>query len=176
MQLNTELTKTNASDASEITEAVTSESILRKHKDAILTAAFIGAVALSMTEFDAVKNDIVQNAEWIGPAIGATEAVAWSGAGMMLVSTGNKLGNPFTVRKRLNAIKDKLSASTLYRAGSYTCLTGALGTSGLITAETFKDLPPSSWPLALGTAAVSTAMAVPFVKIARRGKNGAREL
>lgn len=151
------------------------ESWVSKHKKYLLTAAFAGAAALSLTEFNTVLHDVEQNAEWLGSAIGTTEAVAWSGAGMMLVSTGNKLGNPLTVKKRLNEIKDKLSASRLYRSGAYLSLGGAIGTSSLIIAETVRELPVSSWPLALGTAAVSTAVALPSAKIARRREQGEEE-
>ncbi|HET9850203.1 MAG TPA: hypothetical protein VFP35_01080 [Candidatus Saccharimonadales bacterium] len=156
------------SPADELVADQSSDSLLGRYRNTIFTVAFVGAAALTFNELGPIKHDLEETARWTVPAIASSESVATAGLAAMIASTGNKIGNPLTLRKRLNQLKDRLGGSSLYRIGAYLNLAGAAGTSSVITAETLKDFPPTVWPLALGVAGLSTALSLPFFRIARR--------
>lgn len=127
-----------------------SKSWLHRNRISIGLACFAAAGAASLIyshELDNTVHDIESHAE-IGLVIPITEAAAWIGAGMMVMSAGSKIGNPLTIKPRLKELRDDLSDNHLYRAGWLLGAAGAVGTAAVVAGGAIADLPPSSWPLA----------------------------
>ncbi len=145
------------------------ENWLTRNKNKLGVATFIGLAALTLAELGEVKNDIAESAHWTVPAIAGAETVATAGLAAMIASTGNKIGNPLSIRKRLTELhlKNKLSNSRTFRIGAYLNLAGATGTGGVIATETVASFPVSAWPASLGVAGLSVALSAPFYRIAR---------
>lgn len=134
---------------------------LAKHKVGaglgILAVGAAASVAPQMAETAAAIGD---NAAWAVPSLVATE-LAWNtGAGIMLASAGKKIGNPFTLHSRIGELLSSVSKSKVFRAGLGINIVGELGTAGILTAGSIAELPPSSWPLTIGGAAVLMAPGV----------------
>lgn len=146
---------------------IAKENWLRRHKSKLGVAAFIGAAALTFNELGPIKDQIEESAQWTVPALITSESIATAGLAAMVASTGNKIGNPLTFRKRIKEFTGKLSNSSLYRSGAYMNLAGAVSTSAIVAAETVNELPVNAWPLGLGVAGLSTALSLPFYRLAR---------
>lgn len=126
--------------------------------------AISGAYLVSHpSEVVQTKNEVIREVSFVYEILPATEACAWVGAGMMLVSAGKVIGNPLTVKRRLSAMRSELHDNNLYRAGWVLGALGAIGTSTTIAVGSVATLPEASWPLAFGVSAASiTFSTIPF--------------
>ena len=143
------------------------KSWLERNKKRIFIGGYLGAVALTLNELGPLKDQVAESAHWTVPAIIASETIATTGLAAMVAATGSKVGNPFTFRQRIKGFQGKLTNSSMFRAGAYMNLAGAAGTSAVIAGESISDFPVSAWPASLGVAGLSTALSLPFYKIAR---------
>lgn len=134
---------------------------LSKHKIGVaLGFVAVGAVATVAPHMAETAEAITENAHWAVPALVTTE-LAWnSGAMMMLASAGRRIGNPFTLHSRVGDLLSSVSKSKLFRTGLGVNIAGEIGTAGILTAGSIAELPPSSWPLTIGGAAVLMAPGV----------------
>jgi hypothetical protein len=154
---------------------------LRRNKGRLGVAAFGIAAAASFihpNNFDAILHDIEDHAPIAATIFPITEGAAWTGAGLMLASAGHKIGNPFTIKKRLGQIRTELSDNRLYRTAWALGAVGAMGTSVTIAVGAVTGLPESSWPIAFGVSAASIAVStIPFkpIKSNRNESNGGNE-
>lgn len=138
--------------------------IKRNWKGVVGGSAFVAAAAISVSQFSKVEHAIEKDAPAAIPAFAVTEGAAWGGAALILASNGKKIGNPLTVKKRLNEIKSNLERNKLYKTGLTINILGAIGTSTVLTAGAVTSAPESSWPLAFGVAAASLGFSgIPWV-------------
>lgn len=156
--------------------SVEDASWLQRHRLALGIAGIALAGALSITQFDKTVGDIEDAAHWAVPALLTTETAAWGGAAIMLLSAGKKLGNPFTVKKRLTQIVSELEDNISYKTGFAINVTGAAGTSIVIAAGALTSLPATSWPLAAGAAGASLAFsALPLRNAGKKNTGSTKE-
>lgn len=167
-------------DVSEATQSRITEiedaTWFKRHRLGLGIAGVALAGALSVTQFDKTVGDVENAAHWAVPALFTTETAAWSGAALMLLSAGKKLGNPLTVKKRLTQIASELEANTPYKTGFAINVSGAAGTSVVIMAGALTSLPATSWPLAAGAAGASLAFsALPLKNAGKKNAGNAKE-
>lgn len=155
---------------------VNNPSWLKRNRLTLGIAGIAIAGALSITQFDKTVTDIEKAAHWAIPSLVVSESFAWGGAALMLLSAGNKIGNPFTVKKRLTDIASKLEDNSLLKKGFTLNVAGAAGTSAVIAAGALTSLPATSWPLAAGAATASLAFsALPLKGTINRSKTSPKE-
>jgi len=143
-----------------------------RHRTKLALGGLVLAGGLSLTQFNQVADEVKDNAKWVVPAIATAEVLAWGGAGIMLASAGRKVGNPLTVKSRLNEVRAELNDSTLYRAGWGVGAIGAVGTAGVVSGATLAYLPTTSWPLAIGVSAASLGLStIPFKPAKKNQEN-----
>ncbi|MEO8105023.1 MAG: hypothetical protein ABI602_01670 [Candidatus Saccharibacteria bacterium] len=125
--------------------------------------AIAGAVSVGFShDINNTVDDVKSHAR-IGYVFPITEGAAWAGAGLMLLSAGSKIGNPLTVKKRLEAVRTELEDNQLYKTGWALGALGAVGTSSVIAVGAVSVLPESSWPLAFAASATSLVVStIPF--------------
>lgn len=115
----------------------------------------VGSASLTVAS-DSVgeaKEAIVEAAPWVGVGIATSEIMFVAGGAIMVGSVGEKLGNPFTLKRRLPEIVVKAGDSKVFRAGLAINTIGAFGDAGVIAAGTFKEMPVEAWGVA-GLAAI----------------------
>ncbi|MBX4201813.1 hypothetical protein KW803_02880 [Candidatus Saccharibacteria bacterium] len=166
---NPQINDSEHEEANQLAETSTNdESWLLANKFRVAAVgAYLGAVALTYNQLGEVKDQVFESAHWTVPAIVASETIAQAGLAAMVVATGSKVGNPITFKKRIQGFRGKLTNSNMFRTGAYLNLAGAAGTSAVIASEAVAELPQSAWPAALGVAGLSTALSLPFYKVAR---------
>lgn len=134
---------------------------LKRHKlGAGVGIVAVGAAATVAPHMAETAHAIGDNATWAIPTLIATEAAWNSGAAMMLVSAGKKIGNPLTLHSRIGELLSSVGKSKLFKAGLGVNIVGELGTASVLTAGSIAELPPQSWPLTIGGAAVLMAPGV----------------
>lgn len=140
-------------------------SWLRRNRVSLGLAGFAVAGVASVIfshQLGKTVHDLESHAK-VGLAIPATEAAAWTGAGLMVASAGKKVGNPLTIKPRLKELRSELNDNRLYRAGWSLGAVGAIGTAAVVAGAAVTELPPSSWPLAAAVSATSiTFSTIPF--------------
>lgn len=119
-----------------------------------------GAVTLALSPWDKLEHDVESAAPWVGGGIVATEALWIGGAAIALGASGQKIGNPFTIKKRFGEVKESLKSSRVVETGVTVNTAGALGTAGFIMAGAVAALPVETWPGAVGIAALDMASTV----------------
>ena len=156
------------------------ENWLKKHRLGLGIAGLVlaGAVSVGYShDLNRTVDEIKSHAQ-LGYVFPLTEGAAWAGAGLMLLSAGHKVGNPLTIKNRLQAVRTELEDNRLYKTGWALGAIGAVGTSAVIAGGAVAVLPESSWPLAFGASAASIALStIPFKpaktspnKLSGRGK------
>lgn len=147
---------------SEFTELQTDQEATAEQKNWLLRhkvgvgvgTLIVGGVAIAAPEVAETVSILKDNAAWAAPSLIATEIMWNTGAGMMLASAGKKIGNPLKIRERMGEIISGVSKSKLFRTGLGVNIAGELGTASIITAGSIAELPPSTWPLTIGSAAL----------------------
>jgi uncharacterized membrane protein YbhN (UPF0104 family) len=122
-------------------------SWVKKHKFKLIVgvAATSAAVTLINDPFEETKKDIEEAAPWVAAGVVASEIAFVAGAGMMITSVGDKVGNPLTLKKRTKEIAAKANSSNLFKTGFAVNTAGAVGDFAVISTGVMKELPPSSW-------------------------------
>lgn len=146
---------------------------LKRHKlGAGIGIVAVGAAAAVAPQMAETAHAIGDNAAWAVPTLIATEAAWNSGAAMMLASAGKKIGNPFTLHSRIGELLSSVGKSKLFKAGLGVNIVGEIGTASVLTVGSIAELPPQSWPLTIGGAAVLMAPGVGlWAGIHRANKN-----
>jgi len=138
----------------------------RNYRKFLVGTAFIAAAAYfasSPAQMSKTVSHLESEANIAYEVFPVTEGCAWAGAIMMMASAGKRIGNPFTVKKRLKEVKDELNDNNMFRAGWALGAVGAIGTSATISIGSVVTLPESSWPLAFAVSAASLAFStIPF--------------
>ena len=130
--------------------------IKQNWKKALGISVFAGAAALSFTgQYGKELKTLEKDAPIAGPAIIGTEALAWGGAALIFASAGNKIGNPLTLKSRLEDIRTSLEHNRLYRSGISVNVLGAAGTAAVVGAAAVLTEPVQTWPLAFTVGAAS---------------------
>ena len=127
----------------------------RRHKIGVAVGTLaIGSIAFAAPEVAETATILKQNAPWVVPSLVVTETLWNSGAAMMLASAGKKIGNPLKLHNRIGELISSVSDSRLFRTGLGTNVIGELGTASIISAGSIAELPPSTWPLTIGSSAL----------------------
>lgn len=119
----------------------------RKTKLAIGAAAASALVTLTINPLEDLKEDVMEAAPWVGGGVAASELAFVVGAGMMVASVGEKVGNPLKIKGRIPEIAQKANSSILFKAGFVLNTTGAVGDFAVISAGVLKDMPVESYPM-----------------------------
>jgi hypothetical protein len=136
---------------------------IKSHKLKLLVgvAATSAAVTLINDPFAETKENVMEAAPWVAAGVVASEALFIAGAGMMLASVGEEIGNPLTMKKRTKDIARKANNSVLFKTGFVTNTVGAVGDFVVLSTGVMKELPPSAWGvLTLTLADLSLTVAV----------------
>lgn len=94
------------------------------------------------------KDAVVEAAPWVAGGVGVSEAMFIGGAAMMVMSAGEKVGNPLKLKGRLPEIVVKAGDSNTFRAGMAINTVGAFGDAAVIAAGTFHAMPVEAWGIA----------------------------
>ena len=131
-------------------------SWLKQHWRALLGAGvFVASATISLTQFNQVERAIDKDLPFAVPSLIGTELTAWTGAAMIFGSAGNKIGNPLTLKSRLEQVKDQLNHNRMYNYGLAINILGATGTSAVVAIGAVTSAPIESWPLAFSIAGAS---------------------
>lgn len=123
---------------------------------AALTAALIAA-----PHAIEAKDAIVDNLAWAAPVLITSEAAWNTGAALMLIAAGKKIGNPLKLHSRFKEVSSEFGTvveKPLFKAGMITNIAGELGTASILIGGSIAELPVGTWPLTIGT---SVALAAP---------------
>lgn len=147
-------TDVQLADASPESEEAKKNWFLRHKVGVAAGTLVVGAAAVAAPEVAETAAILKENAAWAVPSLIVTEALWNSGAVMMLASAGRKIGNPLKLHQRIGELISSTSRSKLFRTGLATNVVGEIGTAGIITAGSIAELPPSTWPMTIGSAAL----------------------
>lgn len=131
-------------------------------KVAIGGAALTAALVAAPHAIEA-KDAIVDNLAWAAPVLITSEAAWNTGAALMLIAAGKKIGNPLKLHSRFKEVSGdfvNVVEKPLFKAGMVTNILGEIGTASILVGGSIAELPPSTWPLTMGTAAALAAPAV----------------
>jgi hypothetical protein len=120
------------------------------------------AGVLAFQNFEETKDAVTDNIAWAAPALVATEAMWNIGATTMLISTGRRVGNPLKLHSRFKEIVTEASDSAAFKAGLGINILGEVGTASILIGGSVAELPPSTWPLTVGS---SVALVAPGVVV-----------
>ncbi|MDQ3123647.1 MAG: hypothetical protein M3Q14_03110 [bacterium] len=116
-----------------------------KYKLALGAAAASAAFTLVADPFEETREAVGDAAPWVAGGVAASEVLFIAGAGMMVASVGDKVGNPLTMKKRMGDIAQKANESNLFKAGFIVNTTGAVGDFVVLSGGVMRELPPTSW-------------------------------
>jgi len=142
-----------------------SPSFLRRHATKLGIGVIAVSAGFSAAHIGETLDDIKQGAKWAVPAGVGTEALWNTGAAIMILSAGKKIGNPLKLKSHLKETASSLRDNKAFRVGSTVNLMGAVGTSAIIAGATFTELPTSLWP---GSLTVATASLAPSLALWRQ--------
>lgn len=140
-------------------------SFLRRHAAKIGVGAIALSAGFSATHIGQTLDDIKQGAKWAIPLGVCTEALWNTGAAIMILSAGKKIGNPLKLKSHLKETASSLRDNKAFKVGSAVNLIGAVGTSAIIAGATVTELPTSLWP---GSLTVATASLAPSIALWRQ--------
>ena len=127
-------------------------------KKLLIGTLAVGAGALGFSQASDTIDALKENANWLAPSLITTE-LAWNvGAGMVIVSAGQKIGNILKIREKFKQSFTEARKTGLFKTGRYINLFGEVGTFSIASAGSVATLPPSAWPLSIGAL---TALAAP---------------
>jgi hypothetical protein len=134
-------------EPTEVRSAPEKRGWLARHKTKILLgiAATSLAVTLATDKMSEVQEEVVESAPWVAGGIATSEALFIAGAGMMAVSAGRNIGNPFKIKERFPEIAQKAADSSLFKAGFVINTVGAVGDFAVLSTGIAKELPPQTW-------------------------------
>lgn len=154
----------------------TARGWLSQHKVGLAVGCLaLSAVAIAAPQASETIESVASSA-WAAPLLVASEA-AWNvGAATMLVATGRKIGNPLKLHGRVKEVLTDVQHSSAFKTGLAVNIVGELGTASLIVGVSITELPPSSWPLTIGSAALLMAPGVALWSGIYRANKAEREL
>lgn len=98
---------------------------------------------------------------WVAPSMITAEALWIGGGAMMLAAVGEKLKNPFAIKRRVPEIAEKATSSGLFKSGFWLNTSAAVAEFVIPTAGIVTELPPQSWGVsALFAADLAVTVAV----------------
>lgn len=123
--------------------------------------ATLAAALIAAPHAIEAKDAIVDNLAWAAPVLITSEAAWNAGAAMMLIAAGKKIGNPLKLHSRFKEVSHdfvNVVEKPLFKAGMVTNILGEVGTASILIGGSIAELPPTTWPLTIGT---SVALAAP---------------
>ena len=123
--------------------------------------AAIAAALIAAPHAIEAKDAVVDNLAWAAPVLITSEGAWNTGAALMLIAAGKKVGNPFKLHSRFKEVSSEFGSvveKPLFKTGMVTNILGELGTASILIGGSIAELPPSVWPLTIGT---SVALAAP---------------
>lgn len=136
----------------------------KKKKLGFKLALGVAAVAALIAAPHAIeaKDAVVDNLAWALPVLTVSE-VAWnSGAALMLLAAGKKIGNPLKLHSRFKEVSHdfvNVVDKPIFKVGMVTNILGEVGTASILIGGSIAELPPATWPLTMGTSVLLAAPA-----------------
>ena len=124
--------------------------------------AAVAAALIAAPHAIEAKDAIVDHLAWAAPALITSEAFWDGGAILMLIAAGKKVGNPLKLHSRFKEVSSdfvNVVEKPLFKTGMVANILGELGTASILIGGSIAELPPSTWPLTMGTAVALAAPA-----------------